>query len=179
LQLGAPLRPVITKRSCTAPSLAPSEFRLNRASRTGPFCVMNHGTVFFAPFKLATSDRGFRAGLDPPASGCEWQEKHWFELKLDVRGREEAANPESQQPHRLALFSGPLKDSNLARSGASQWGRRGLGRFPRHRRYFRFAHRARAAFFAISLRCSGVSREARTWPPLRPYSRPVSWRYFF
>ena len=54
---------------------------LNRASRTGPFCVMNHGTVFFAPFKVATAINGFCAGLDPPASGWEWQEKHWFELK--------------------------------------------------------------------------------------------------
>src|SRR5260370_26670338 len=84
LQPGASLRAVITKRSCTEPSLTPLLF-LNRASRIGPFCVMNHGTVFFAPFKLATSGRGFFAGLDPPASGCEWQEKHWLELKRGPR----------------------------------------------------------------------------------------------
>src|SRR5580692_12078008 len=46
---------------------------------------MNQGTVFFAPFKAATSGRGFLAGLDPPASGCEWQEKHWLELKRGPR----------------------------------------------------------------------------------------------
>ena len=81
LQPGASVRPVMTNRSCTSPSLAPLALRLNRASRTGPFCVMNHGTVFFAPFKVATAIKGFCAGLDPPASGCEWQEKHWLELK--------------------------------------------------------------------------------------------------
>src|ERR1035438_3698409 len=84
LQPGASLRPVITKRSCTSPSAAPLLF-LNRASRTGPFCVMNHGSVFFAPFKVATANSGFRAGLDPPALGCEWQEKHWLELKRGPR----------------------------------------------------------------------------------------------
>ena len=46
LQPGASVRPVITKRSCTSPSLAPSGLRLNRASRIGPLCVMNQGTVF-------------------------------------------------------------------------------------------------------------------------------------
>jgi hypothetical protein len=30
---------------------------------------MNQGTVFFAPFKVATSNWGFRAGLDPPGFG--------------------------------------------------------------------------------------------------------------
>jgi hypothetical protein len=24
---------------------------------------------------------GFWAGLEPPTAGCEWHEKHWFELK--------------------------------------------------------------------------------------------------
>src|SRR5271169_2948010 len=46
---------------------------------------MNQGTVFFARLKWATSGRGFLAGLDPPASGCEWQEKHWLELKRGPR----------------------------------------------------------------------------------------------
>jgi len=81
LQPGASVRPVTTKRLCTSPSLTPLALRLNRASRTGPFCVMNHGTVFFAPFKVATAIKGFCAGLDPPAAGCEWQERHWLELK--------------------------------------------------------------------------------------------------
>jgi hypothetical protein len=41
LQPAASLRPVMTKLSCTSPSLVPFRFRLKRASRTGPFCVMN------------------------------------------------------------------------------------------------------------------------------------------
>src|ERR1700676_1728310 len=80
LQPGASVRPVITKMSCTEPSLTPLLF-LNRASRTGPFCVTNHGTVFLAPFKVATAIKGFCARLVPPASGCEWQDRHWLELK--------------------------------------------------------------------------------------------------
>src|SRR5208283_1973472 len=62
-------RPVITKRSCTSPSLVPSALCWKRASRTGPFFVINHGTVFFAPFKVATAINGFSVGLDPPALG--------------------------------------------------------------------------------------------------------------
>ena len=80
LQLGASVRPVITKRACTLPSGTPLLF-LKRASRIGPFAVINQGIVFVAPFKWATSGRGFCAGLVPPIAGCEWQEKHWFELK--------------------------------------------------------------------------------------------------
>src|SRR5271169_3036456 len=75
LHPGASARPVITKRSCTPPSALPLLF-LNRASRIGPFGAMNHGTAFLAPFKAATSGKGFFAGLVPPILGCEWQEKH-------------------------------------------------------------------------------------------------------
>src|SRR3984957_20050594 len=81
LQPAASLRPVMTNRSCTAPSLVPFGVRLNRASRMGPACVMNQGTTFFAPLRVAIPISGFRVGLDPPAAGCEWQDKHWFELK--------------------------------------------------------------------------------------------------
>src|ERR1700722_520651 len=81
LQPAASLRPVMTKRSCTSPSLVPLGFRLKRASRTGPFCVMNQGTTFFAPWREAIAIKGFCAGLDPPAEGCEWQDRHWLELK--------------------------------------------------------------------------------------------------
>src|ERR1700689_765968 len=81
LQPAASLRPVITKRSCTSPSLVPFGFRLKRASRTGPFGAMNHGTTFFAPLRVATAIKGLLGGLDPPAAGCAWQDKHWFELK--------------------------------------------------------------------------------------------------
>src|SRR5215472_17623565 len=76
LQPGASLRPVITKIACTSPSFVPFGLRLKRDSRTGPFCVMNHGTVFFAPLRVATAIRGLRAGLVPPAAGCEWQDWH-------------------------------------------------------------------------------------------------------
>src|SRR6202049_404197 len=81
----ASLRPVMTKRLCTPPSLVPFGLRLKRASRMGLFCVMNHGTTFFAPLRVAIPMRGFDAGLDPPAAGCEWQDKHWFELKRGPR----------------------------------------------------------------------------------------------
>src|ERR1700730_6787838 len=76
LQPAASLRPVMTKRSCTPPSLVPFGFRLKRASRTGPFLVINHGTTFFAPLRVAILIDGFRAGLDPPEAGCEWHDKH-------------------------------------------------------------------------------------------------------
>jgi hypothetical protein len=42
---------------------------------------MNQGTTFFAPLSAATWIKGFCAGLDPPGVGCEWQDRHWFELK--------------------------------------------------------------------------------------------------
>src|ERR1700730_14206568 len=64
LQPAASLRPVMTKRLCTSPSLVPFGFRLKRASRMGPFCVMNHGTPFFAPLRVAIPINGFCAGLD-------------------------------------------------------------------------------------------------------------------
>src|SRR5271169_2307952 len=51
----------------------------------GPFGAMNHGTLFCAPWRVATAIKGFCAGLEPPASGCEWQERHWFELKRGPR----------------------------------------------------------------------------------------------
>ena len=81
LHPGASVRPVMTKRSCTLPSLVPFGFRLKRASRTGPFGTMNQGTSFFAPLSVATGIKGFFAGLDPPGAGCEWQDRHWLELK--------------------------------------------------------------------------------------------------
>src|SRR5207302_679974 len=62
------------------PSGTPLLF-LKRVSRTGPFGAMNHGTVSLAPSSVATEIKGFCAGLDPPPLGCEWQERHWLELK--------------------------------------------------------------------------------------------------
>src|SRR5260370_12095827 len=63
LQPAASLRPVMTKMLCTSPSLVPFGLRLKRASRTGPFGVMNHGTTFFAAFSLAIAIKGFRDWL--------------------------------------------------------------------------------------------------------------------
>src|ERR1700730_139438 len=81
LQPLASLRPVMTKRSCTPPSLVPSGLRLKRASLTGPFAVTNQGTMFFAPLSVATAIKGFCAGLVPPGEGCAWHARHWLELK--------------------------------------------------------------------------------------------------
>src|ERR1700722_13992831 len=80
LQPAASPRPEMTKRLCTSPSLVPFGFCLKRTSRMGPFGVMNHGTMFLAPLRVAIPIKGFRAGLDPPAAGCAWHDKHWFEL---------------------------------------------------------------------------------------------------
>src|SRR6267142_7227395 len=80
-QPAASLRPVMTKRSCTSPSLVPFGFRLKRASRMGPFCVMNHGATFFAPLSVAIAIEGLVAGLDPPTLGCTWQDRQLLELK--------------------------------------------------------------------------------------------------
>ena len=68
-QFGASDRPAIVKRSCTPPSGVPSGLRMNRASRTGPFDVMNDGTVLVAPIKVATATCGFGRGPTPPAAG--------------------------------------------------------------------------------------------------------------
>ena len=81
LQPIASLRPVMTKRSCTPPSLVRSGLRLKRASLTGPFSVTNQGTTLFAPLSVATAIKGFCAGLVPPGAGCAWHERHWLELK--------------------------------------------------------------------------------------------------
>ena len=59
LQPGASVRPVMTKRSWTSPSLVPSGLFLKRASRMGPLAAMNQGTVFLAPLSVATAGRGF------------------------------------------------------------------------------------------------------------------------
>src|ERR1700723_891144 len=83
LQPAASPRPVMTNRSCTAPSLVPSGFCLKRASRMGPFGAMNHGTTFFAPFSVAIAIDGLAAGLDPPTLGCAWHDWQLLELKRD------------------------------------------------------------------------------------------------
>src|SRR6266849_4067675 len=72
LQPGASERPVMTKRSCTPPSGVPSGLRTKRTSRTGPFAVMNDGTVFLAPPVVAAATCGLVGGLEPPAAGCAW-----------------------------------------------------------------------------------------------------------
>src|SRR3979409_2224800 len=99
LQPGASARPVMTKRSCTEPSLTPLLF-LKRASRTGPFGVMNHGTVFFAPSKVGTVIKCFCPGALPPGLGCEGQEKPCLELKRGPRPLvEPSATPSTSANH--------------------------------------------------------------------------------
>src|SRR5437867_10775434 len=70
---GASERPAIVNRSWTPPSGVPSAFFTNLASRTGPFAVMNDGTVLVAPSASANATWGFTGGLDPPSAGCRWQ----------------------------------------------------------------------------------------------------------
>jgi hypothetical protein len=63
-------RPRIVNNACTPPSRLPFEVATNRASRTGPFNVMNEGTVFCAPNAVATATCGLTAGEVPPTAGC-------------------------------------------------------------------------------------------------------------
>src|SRR5437899_5582140 len=70
---GVSERPAIVNRSWTPPSGVPSAFFTNLASRTGPFSVMNEGTVLVAPFRVANATWGFTGGLVPPSAGCKWQ----------------------------------------------------------------------------------------------------------
>src|SRR5216684_111401 len=85
LQPAASERPVITNRLCTPPSGDPSRLRTKRASRTGPLAVMNGGTTFFAPIKVATATCGFVAGLVPPIVGWEWHPEQLSRLNLGPR----------------------------------------------------------------------------------------------
>ena len=80
LQPGASGRPVMTYSSCTWPSGVPSGLRTKRTSRTGPFKVINGGTIFWACSKVATATWGLIFGLVPPTAGCAWQPAH--ELRL-------------------------------------------------------------------------------------------------
>ncbi len=63
-------RPVITNSEWTPPSGAPPGWILKRASRMGPFAVMNEGSVFCAPNAVAVGTCGFAAGEVPPIAGC-------------------------------------------------------------------------------------------------------------
>src|SRR6266540_2560370 len=81
----ASIRPVMVYRSETPPSGVPSGFSLNRPSRTGPFTVMNQGTVFVAPASVASATCGLTAGDVPPTVGCAWHEAQLFPLNLGPR----------------------------------------------------------------------------------------------
>ena len=76
---------MITNRLCTPPSGDPSRLRTKRASRIGPLAVMNDGTTFFAPIKVATATCGFVAGLVPPILGWEWHPEQLSRLNLGPR----------------------------------------------------------------------------------------------
>src|SRR6266511_52120 len=81
----ASIRPVMVYRSETPPSGVPSGFSLNRPSRTGPFTVMNQGTVFGATASVASATCGLTAGDVPPTVGCAWHEAQLFPLNLGPR----------------------------------------------------------------------------------------------
>src|SRR4051812_36026884 len=93
LQPGASERPVITNRPCTPPSGDPSRLRTKRASRIGPLAVMNDGTTFFAPIKVATATCGFVAGLVPPIVGWEWHPEQLSRLNVGPRPSAAASTP--------------------------------------------------------------------------------------
>ena len=70
---GASDRPAMVNRSCTPPSGVPSAFFTNRASRTGPFRVMNDGTLLVAPFCGGERDLRIHRGTGSADRGCRWQ----------------------------------------------------------------------------------------------------------
>jgi hypothetical protein len=122
-QPGASDRPCIEKRSCTPPSGVPSGLSAKRASRIGPFAVMNDGIAFVAPIAFASVTCGFVAGLEPPTAGNMWQLPH--EL-IEAR----------TQPHRNRLDNleaglGRGKKSLLVRIKTT-YRAAGAGRSPSH-----------------------------------------------
>src|SRR6266542_2305918 len=85
LHPGASIRPAIVNRFETPPSGVPSGLSLKRASRTGPFAVMNHGTLLAPPASVASATCGLSAGEVPPVAGCAWHELQLFPLNLGPR----------------------------------------------------------------------------------------------
>jgi hypothetical protein len=79
------LRWLITYSACTPPSAWPFGSRLKRASRMGPFSVMNEGTVLRAPNAVAMANWGFTAGAVPPIAGWLWQPPQPSRLKRGPR----------------------------------------------------------------------------------------------
>src|SRR5206468_2142324 len=69
------------------------ETRMKRASRIGPFAVMNEGTEFAAPSRVASVTWGFalgdcglaRPGLLPPVEGWAWHCAQLLPLKVGPR----------------------------------------------------------------------------------------------
>ena len=151
LQPGASVRPVMTKMACTSPLLVPSGLRLKRASRTGPFCVMNHGTTFFAPLRAAIAIKGFRGGLEPPGPGWEWQDRALVGIEAGAEAIVAAST------HGLD-FSKPgesiLKERVFVRGEAGQWIAGTGGAAP--------VHRGRPELLAIEQAC-----ERKTLPKPR------------
>src|SRR5580704_7814204 len=107
LQPGASDRPVIVYRSCTLPSSgAPNwlEVAMKRASRTGPLAVMNDGTVFLAPSRVASATCGLGTGtcglvspgLLPPIAGCAWHIAQLLPLKAGPRPEPLSILPETE-----------------------------------------------------------------------------------
>ena len=86
--LASPLssrRPLMTNSECTPPSRVPSGLNRNRASRMGPFSVMNEGILFLAPKAVAMATWGLTAGDEPPPAGWMWQPWQLSRLKRGPR----------------------------------------------------------------------------------------------
>ena len=78
-QPAASLRPLMMTRLCYIVSSVGIQLKAYFTDR--PILGDEPRHNFFAPLSVAIPIRGFRAGLEPPAAGCAWQDKHWFELK--------------------------------------------------------------------------------------------------
>src|ERR1700716_1276938 len=84
-------------RAWTPPSRAEYTFvastATNRASRTGPFAVINDGTELVAPSSVASATWGLAIGfcglvspgLLPPTAGCAWHIAQLLPLKFGPR----------------------------------------------------------------------------------------------
>src|SRR5258706_15716045 len=83
-------RAEMVKISCTPPSGLPSVFLMNRASRPGPFAVMNEGTVFPGATVEALASWGLMAGVHPPRAAGLLQHAPESRVK---RGPTPAAQP--------------------------------------------------------------------------------------
>src|SRR5882724_1580640 len=80
------------------------EVAMKRASRTGPFAVMNDGTTLVAPSSLASATCGLgsgrwglsRLGLEPPLLGCAWHMAQLLPLNVGPRPEPDSIPPDTE-----------------------------------------------------------------------------------